>query len=168
MIMARNSWTRNDNLLRFFAYGSVISTYILILIGGYVTTSNSGAACGSSPGTESWPLCNGGLLPNFNDPAQVIEFSHRIFNFVVVFFILGTAILAWTRYRPERSVVLFSTGAFIGLFAQIALGMVTVTTDLNPVVSDAHLGLAIAVFALIVVNAVMVRNLRFGNLRLRQ
>ena len=113
-------------------------------------------------------MCNGGLLPNFNDPAQVIEFSHRIFNFVVSFFVLGTAILAWTRYRPERTVVQFSTGALIGLFAQIALGMVTVTTDLNPLVSDAHLGLAIAVFAVILVNAVMVRNLRFGHVEIPQ
>jgi cytochrome c oxidase assembly protein subunit 15 len=166
--MTRNYWTQKDSLLRFLVYGSVVSTYILILIGGYVTTSNSGAACGSSPGTESWPLCNGGLLPNFNDPAQMIEFSHRIFNFVVVFFILGTAILAWTRYRPQRSILLFSTGAFIGLFAQIVLGMVTVTTDLNPAVSDAHLGLAVAVFALIVVNAVMVWKLRFGRVELSQ
>ena len=84
----------DDGLLRLFAYGSVISTYVLILIGGYVTTSNSGAACGASPGTESWPFCNGALFPNFSDPAQVIEFSHRIFNFVVAFFIVGTAIHA--------------------------------------------------------------------------
>lgn len=166
--MNRGNWTKKDNLFLFLAYGSVISTYILILIGGYVTTSNSGAACGSSPGTESWPLCNGGLLPNLNDPAQVIEFSHRIFNFVVSFFILGTAVLAWKRYRPERTVLLFSTGSFIGLFAQIVLGMVTVTTDLNPVVSDAHLGLAIAVFALVLVNAVMVRNLSLERVGMRE
>ncbi len=142
-------------LLRIFAYGSVVSTYILILIGGYVTTSNSGLGCG-----ESWPLCNGTVLPSFSNAAQLIEFSHRIFNFVVAFFVVGMTILAWTRYRGERSVVLFSTASFVGLFAQVALGMVTVTTDLNPVVSDAHLGLASAVFALVVVNAVMVWNLR--------
>jgi cytochrome c oxidase assembly protein subunit 15 len=161
-------WKDNDGLVRLFAYGSVISTYILILIGGYVTTTNSGAACGASPGTESWPLCNGAIFPNFNDPAQVIEFSHRIFNFVVAFFIVGTTILAWGRYKPEKNVLLFSTAGFIGLLAQIVLGMVTVTSDLNPVVGDAHLGLASAVFAVVVVNAVMVRNLRLSHDVLRQ
>jgi len=144
-----------SGLLRIFAYGSVVSTYILILIGGYVTTSNSGLGCG-----ESWPSCNGAVLPSFSNAAQLIEFSHRIFNFVVAFFVVGMTILAWTRYRAERNVVLFSTASFVGLFAQVALGMVTVTTDLNPVISDAHLGLASAVFALVVVNAVMVWNLR--------
>ncbi len=161
--MPKMGWKNNDGLLRLFANGSVISTYVLILIGGYVTTTNSGAACGASPGTESWPFCNGAIFPNFNDPAQVIEFSHRIFNFVVAFFIVGTTILAWGRYKQEKNVLLFSTVGFIGLLAQIILGMVTVTSDLNPVVGDAHLGLASAVFAVVVVNAVMVRNLRLSH-----
>jgi len=142
-------------LLRIFAYGSVVSTYVLILIGGYVTTSNSGLGCG-----ESWPLCRGAIFPNLNDPAQVIEFTHRIFNFVVAFFVVGTTVLAWTRYRQERNIVLFSTASFAGLFAQVILGMVTVTSALNPIVSAAHLGLASAVFAVVVINAVMVWNLR--------
>ena len=144
----------SSRLLRLFAYGSVVSTYILILIGGYVTTSNSGLGCG-----ESWPLCQGAVLPSFNDPAVLIEFLHRIFNFVVAFFILGTLLLVLTRYRQVRNIVLFSTASFIGLFAQVVLGMVTVTTALNPIVSDAHLGLASAVLALVVVNAVFVWNL---------
>ncbi len=45
---------------------------------------------------------------------------------------------------------------------------VTVTSDLNPIVGDAHLGLASAVFAVVVVNAVMVRNLRLSHAVLRQ
>jgi heme a synthase len=153
--MSMGSRESPTGLLRVFAYGSVVSTYILILIGGYVTTSNSGLGCG-----ESWPLCNGAVFPALDNPAQVIEFSHRIFNLVVAFFVVGTALLAWTRYRQAGNVVLFSTASFIGLFAQVVLGMVTVTTALNPIVSDAHLGLASAVFALVIVNAVMVWNLR--------
>jgi heme a synthase len=145
----------STGLLRVFAYGSVVSTYILILIGGYVTTSNSGLGCG-----ESWPLCNGAVFPALNNPAQLIEFTHRIFNLVVAFFVVGTTVLAWARYRQAGNIVLFSTASFIGLFAQVVLGMVTVTTSLNPIVSDAHLGLASAVFALVIVNAVMVWNLR--------
>ncbi len=153
--MSIGSREPSTTLLWTFALGSVISTYILILIGGYVTTSNSGLGCG-----ESWPLCNGAVLPALNNSAQLIEFSHRIFNFVVAVFVVGTAVLAWTRYRPDRNVFLFSTASFIGLFAQVILGMVTVTTALNPIVSDAHLGLASALLALLVVNAVMVRNIR--------
>src|SRR6266566_4685596 len=69
-VMARKNWKNNDGLLRVFAYGSVVSTYILIVIGGYVTTSNSGLGCG-----ESWPLCEGAVFPSLNRPELVIELS---------------------------------------------------------------------------------------------
>src|SRR5205823_13644560 len=91
-------------LLNIFAYGSVVSTYILILIGGYVTTTNSGLACG-----ESWSWCNGAIFPSLNNPAQVIEFTHRIFNLVVAFFFIVTALLVWSRSQPAYTDVLFST-----------------------------------------------------------
>jgi heme a synthase len=153
--------SQSHRLIWIFSLGSVISTYILILIGGYVTTSDSGLGCG-----ESWPLCSGAVLPALNNSAQLIEFSHRIFNFVVVFFVIGTAIVVWRRYRQEKSIVLFITISFIALLGQIFLGMVTVTSSLNPIVSDAHLGLASAILALLVVNVVMVWNLRSIPIRL--
>ena len=152
--MAHYSQSRDDTLLRIFAYGSVVSTYILIVIGGYVTTSNSGLGCG-----ESWPLCKGAVFPSLNNPEIIIELTHRLFNSVVGVFILGLAVVAWTRYREAKNVVLLSTTSLVALFAQVLLGMVTVTTSLNPVVSDAHLALASAILAIVVANAVLVRNL---------
>ena len=161
--MTPNDWRRSDALLRIFAYGSVISTYILIVIGGYVTTSNSGLGCG-----ESWPLCKGAVFPSLNNPEVVIELTHRLFNSVVGVFILGLAIVAWTRYRTAGNVVLLSTTSLVALIAQVLLGMVTVTTSLNPVVSDAHLALASAILAVVVANAIMVRNLTLRPTELRQ
>jgi cytochrome c oxidase assembly protein subunit 15 len=161
--MISKGWTRNESLLRVFAYGSVVSTYILIVIGGYVTTSNSGLGCG-----ESWPLCKGAVFPSLNNPEVVIEFTHRLFNSVVGVFILGLAIVAWTRYRKENSIVILSTTSLVALIAQVLLGMVTVTTSLNPVVSDAHLALASAILGVIVANGVMVRNLTMRPAELRQ
>src|SRR3989454_6174093 len=153
-VMTHNDRTRNDALLRVFAYGSVVSTYILIVIGGYVTTSNSGLGCG-----ESWPLCKGAVLPALNNPEVVIELTHRLFNSVVGVFILGMAIVAWTRYKEASNIVLLSTASLVALIAQVLLGMETVTTSLNPIISDAHLALASAVLAIVVADAVMVRNL---------
>lgn len=147
-----------SELLRVLAYGSVISIYILILIGGYVTTSNSGGACGESASSDSWPFCKGAVLPSLSDTAQTIEFTHRIFNLVVAFFVLGTLIVTWRNYRHNTSLVRLSTATSIGLLAQVMLGMVTVTSALNPIVSDAHLGLASAIFAVAIVNAVFVWN----------
>jgi len=152
--MVHKHWKSDDRLIRIFAYGSVVSTYILIVIGGYVTTSNSGLGCG-----ESWPLCKGAVFPSLNNPEVVIELTHRLFNSVVGVFILGLAIVAWTRYRKASNIVLLSTTGLVALVAQVVLGMVTVTTSLNPIASDAHLALASAILAIVVANAVMVRNL---------
>ena len=153
-VMVHKHWKSDDRLIRIFAYGSVVSTYILIVIGGYVTTSNSGLGCG-----ESWPLCKGAVFPSLNNPEVVIELTHRLFNSVVGVFILGLAIVAWTRYRKASNIVLLSTTGLVALVAQVVLGLVTVTTSLNPIVSDAHLALASAILAIVVANAVMVRNL---------
>lgn len=159
-MMTSKGWKGNNNLLRVFAYGSVVSTYILIVIGGYVTTSNSGLGCG-----DSWPLCKGAVFPSLNNPEVAIELTHRLFNSVVGVFILGLAIVAWTKYKTEDNIVILSTTSLVALIAQVLLGMVTVTTSLNPIVSDAHLALASAILAIVVANAVMVRNL---TLRLAQ
>jgi cytochrome c oxidase assembly protein subunit 15 len=161
--MTPSDWTRNDTLLRVFAYGSVVSTYILIVIGGYVTTSNSGLGCG-----DSWPLCKGAVFPSLNNPEVVIELTHRLFNSVVGIFILGLAIVATTRYRNQSNIVLLSTISLVALIAQVLLGMVTVTTSLNPIVSDAHLALASAILGVVVANAVIVRNLTMRPAVLRQ
>src|SRR5438445_1194773 len=163
IVVTHNDRTRNDALLRVFAYGSVVSTYILIVIGGYVTTSNSGLGCG-----ESWPLCEGAVFPSLNRPELVIELSHRLFNFVVGVFVLGTAVVAWTGYRKASNIFFLSTTSLVALIAQVMLGMVTVTTSLNPVVSDAHLALASAILAMVVANAVMVRTFTLRLAEVRQ
>src|SRR6266566_2058677 len=162
-VMVHKHWKSDDRLIRIFAYGSVVSTYILIVIGGYVTTSNSGLGCG-----ESWPLCKGAVLPSLNNPEVAIELTHRLFNSVVGVFILGLAIVAWTRYRKASNIVLLSTTSLVALVVQVVLGMVTVTTSLNPIVSDAHLALASAILAIVVANAAMVRNLTLRAAQLQQ
>src|SRR5437879_12835731 len=103
-LMTHNDRTRNDALLRVFAYGSVVSTYILIVIGGYVTTSNSGLGCG-----ESWPLCKGAVFPSLNNPEVIIELTHRLFNSVVGVFIIDTSISAWKRYKATKDIDLPAT-----------------------------------------------------------
>ncbi len=143
--------------LQILSYGSALSTYFLIVIGGYVVFSGSGLACGSS-GADSWPLCNGQVVPTLSGHV-LVEWTHRLFTVVVSLFVLGTAIVAWTRYREETSVVKFSTAAFLALIGQVLLGMVTVRTDLDPLVSTVHLAVASALFATVILNAMAVRRL---------
>jgi cytochrome c oxidase assembly protein subunit 15 len=141
--------------LRILAYGSALSTYLLIVIGGYVVFSDSGLACGSS-GPDSWPLCNGQVIPTLSGPV-LVEWTHRLFTLVVGLFVLGTALVAWTRYRQEKRIVQLSALSFLVLLGQILLGMVTVKTDLDPLVTTSHLALASALFAVVLLNAITVR-----------
>jgi cytochrome c oxidase assembly protein subunit 15 len=143
--------------LRILAYGSVLSTYALIVIGGYVVFSGSGLACGSS-GPDSWPLCNGQVIPTLSG-SVLVEWTHRLFTLIVGLFVLGTAIVAWTRYREEKRILQLSTASFLILLGQILLGMVTVKTDLDPLVSTAHLAVASALFSAVILNAITVRRL---------
>src|SRR5437879_9909298 len=161
--MVHKHWKSDDRLIRIFAYGSVLSTYILIVIGGYVTTSNSGLGCG-----ESWPLCQGAVFPSLKNPEVVIELTHRLFNSVVGVFILGMSIVVWTKYRNATNIVILYTTRIVALIVQVLLGMVTVTTSLNPIVSDAHLALASAILAVVVANAVMVRYITMSKAELHQ
>ncbi len=133
-------------LLRFLAYGSVASTYVLIVIGGYVTFSGSGLVC------PDWPLCQGQIIPPLSGQV-LVEYSHRIFTLLVSGFVLATTLLVWSKYRRARGLLAFSSASFLFLLAQIFLGMVTVRTGLNPVVSTAHLGLGTAVFGVVVITA---------------
>ena len=141
--------------LRILAYGSAVSTYLLIVIGGYVVFSGSGLACGSS-GPDSWPLCNGQVIPALSGPV-LVEWTHRLFTLVVGLFVLGTVLVSLTRYRHEKRIVQLSALGFLVLIGQILLGMVTVKTDLDPLVTTSHLALASALFAVVILNAITVR-----------
>lgn len=144
--------------IRILAYGSALSTYVLIVIGGYVVFSGSGLACGSS-GPDSWPFCNGQVVPTLSGPV-LVEWTHRLFTLVVGLFVLGTTVLAWTRFREEKRVLQLSTLSFLVLIGQILLGMVTVKTALDPFVSTAHLAVATGLMATVMVNAFAVRRLQ--------
>lgn len=68
-----------------FAY-----TLLVILWGAWVRISHSGNGCG-----ESWPLCNGEILPNANQIKTLIEFSHRLTS--GLFGILVVGLFFWVR-----------------------------------------------------------------------
>ena len=122
------------------ALASAISIYVLIVLGGVVTSTGSQLAC------PDWPLCNGQIIPTFTTPV-VIEYTHRMWTLVVTTLVIVTTILAWKTYHWANAITKLATLTLVLLWGQVILGMVTVDSGGLPVVVTAHLALATLVFA---------------------
>jgi heme A synthase len=125
------------------------ATFLLILVGGVVRVSESGLGCGpAGSGLNGWPFCNGDVVPGL-DLNAVIEYSHRALAGIVGLMMISLAVLAFRRYRANTGLVRATTAAVGLVIAQALLGAATVEKDLDAGLVAAHLGLAMALLALL-------------------
>lgn len=75
---------------RNFSWIALGLTLAVIVGGGFVRATGSGAGCGSH-----WPLCNGEVVPLAGNVKTLIEYSHRITSGVVM--VLSVVQLVWAR-----------------------------------------------------------------------
>jgi cytochrome c oxidase assembly protein subunit 15 len=81
---------RNPSVaLKRFAWGVLAYFIAVILWGGLVRATGSGAGCG-----DHWPLCNGTVMQHSARIDTMIEFTHRITSGLSFFGVV--ALLAWT------------------------------------------------------------------------
>ncbi|HEY1358578.1 MAG TPA: COX15/CtaA family protein [Thermoleophilaceae bacterium] len=127
---------------RKLALATVVATFVLVVVGGFVRVSDSGLGCGpKGSGFHGWPFCNGDVVPGI-DLNSVIEYTHRAVAGIVTILILSLAVLAWRNYRSQRRLLWATTGAFLLVVSQAVLGGATVEEGLAPGYVAAHLGLA--------------------------
>ena len=112
---------------RRLAWGALAYTLLVILWGGYVRASGSGAGCGAH-----WPLCNGEVVPRAPATATLIELAHRITSGLalpLVLLLLVWAVRAFPKGASARTgaalAVVFmvleaAVGAGLVLFEQVA------------------------------------------------
>ncbi|MBA3299899.1 MAG: COX15/CtaA family protein [Thermoleophilaceae bacterium] len=133
---------------RRLALITALATFLLILVGGVVRVSDSGLGCGpAGSGLNGWPFCNGDVVPGL-DLNSVIEYSHRLLAGIVGVLMIFLAVLAFRRYRSHRGLVRASFAAVGLVIAQGLLGAATVEKDLDEGLVASHLGLAMALLAL--------------------
>lgn len=111
---------RSARGLRYFQlylWGVLLFTVAVIISGDIVQATESGAGCG-----DSWPKCDGTLIPAFADIHMAIEFIHRMLTSVLSFgyfgLLIGGYLLFGGRHPVWRS-ILVSTAI---LLVEILLG----------------------------------------------
>jgi len=98
--MKRRSLDRADaRSYTRFAWFVLVVNLVVIVWGGFVRASGSGAGCGAH-----WPLCNGVVVPQEPKLETLIELGHRLTSglAVVAVGVLGLWTLRrYRRYRPN-------------------------------------------------------------------
>jgi heme A synthase len=126
-----------------FAFVTVIATYVLIVIGGVVRSTDSGTAC------PDWPLCHGEVIP----PAEVkvwIEFTHRLVASTIGFLIVGLAYMCWRRYPRDTTMRAAAVLSVVTLGVQVIVGGITVGTETAAGVVAIHLTIALTLFSTLI------------------
>ncbi len=137
----RGSW------LHRYAQLCVVATFLLIIAGGLVTSTDSGLA------VPDWPLSYGMLLPPMVG-GILYEHGHRMIAAAVGLMTLGLAIWLW-HSEARAWVRRLGLLALVTVVIQAVLGGITVLWLLPPLVSTSHLGTAMAFFCMVTAIAVV-------------
>jgi len=151
--------------LRRLVLATGVATFLLVIVGGVVRVSDSGLGCGpAGSGFHGWPFCNGDVVPGVN-LNSIIEYSHRALAGAVGIMMIAMAVLAWRRYRSNTVLVRATIASAVLVVAQGLLGAATVEKDLDEGLVAAHLGLAMALLALLLVVVRAARSPQTSDLR---
>ena len=134
--------------IRRVAWVATVVTYFLIALGGTVLATDSGMSC------PDWPLCNGqayssGTYHVFLE--QFHRFTAATVSILIVLLVIS--IVVWAR--KDRALLVLGIAAPVLLVVQIVLGGLTVLWNLPPQIIMAHLGTALAIFAVVITIAVL-------------
>lgn len=133
---------------------SVLSTLgmVFVLIGGaLVTKTGSEDGCG-----DSWPLCEGQLLPSNITFELVVELSHRLVSGSMGILVLVLAILAWKRIGHVREAKFLAFLSVFFLALQALIGAAAVMWEQTDFMLAAHFGISLISFASIFLLTVLI------------
>ncbi|MCP3676311.1 MAG: heme A synthase [Deltaproteobacteria bacterium] len=112
-------------------------TYLLMVMGAFVTSTGSGLAC------PDWPLCYGSVTPPMKMDIW-FEWGHRLLGGIAGILILLSTIFVWRNYRGLPRI--FTAAIVLLLFTGVGLGGITVLVEaplldsmLNVAIISSHL-----------------------------
>jgi cytochrome c oxidase assembly protein subunit 15 len=126
---------------RTLAWATLLWTIVVAYLGAYMRHSGAELAC------NTWPLCNGSLIPDLASPGVAIAWGHRLVAAIAI--VLVVWLLLWARQfravRPDLS--LTDSWALVFILAQAAAGAFVVFSRLSLASSLAHAALMALLFA---------------------
>ncbi|HEY7733308.1 MAG TPA: COX15/CtaA family protein [Nitrososphaera sp.] len=133
------------------AFSAMAMLYSVMLVGVYITSSHQGLSC------PDWPLCpNGFGLPS---EKYFFEHTHRLMVVITGGLIYATAAYSAARMKQARKTAFI---AAIAVSVQIVLGMLVVTTRLEPLLVATHLSTGILLFAMTLMTFLKAYRVTFG------
>ncbi len=130
-----------------FALATAGMTFLLLIAGGLVTSTDSGLS------VPDWPLSYGTLFPPMVGGIR-FEHTHRLIAGVVALMIMAVGVWLWRR-ESRRWVRWVGYGATAAVLMQAVLGGLTVLLVLPPPLSIAHACLGQVVFCLVLIVALV-------------
>jgi len=142
----------------YFVIATIVTTLLLIFIGGLVRASGAGLGC------PDWPKCFGLLIPPTSaadlppgfDPDQFnvvhtwTEFINRLFGALVGLFSLITAVLSLWYLKTNRSIPIVAWLVVVMVGFQAWLGGQVVLSALEQNMITLHLFMAMLIFGTLV------------------
>ena len=128
--------------LKILSFATLSVLFLLIFIGGYVSSSGVGLSC------PNWPLCPHGLIPS---QSFIIEYFHRSVAATTAALVITTmAFTVKSKVAPKGMKIasVIAAGAVIG---QVTLGGIVIIQKLQAVLVTGHLGLGIVLFSMLLI-----------------
>ncbi|MBZ0283593.1 MAG: COX15/CtaA family protein [Anaerolineae bacterium] len=135
---------RKSDSVTMLTYITAALSLVIILTGALVRGSGATLAC------IDWPLCNGDIFPFSQGQLAIVHMTHRL---AVLAFGISLLVLVWfvLRDRKDQQTRILTFGALVAYLAQAAVGALFVLSGAAPIWGAAHVGLAAATWATLVI-----------------
>jgi cytochrome c oxidase assembly protein subunit 15 len=158
---------KSETRFKFFVYTTIVLTYLVILAGAVVRTTQSGMGC------PDWPKCFGQWIPPtdvselpanyqeiyahrgyadtaFNAYHTWVEYVNRLFGVLLGISVFISLVLSF-RYLKSRALVFWLTlSSFILIGFQGWLGSLVVSSNLAPTKITVHMLVALIILAVLI------------------
>lgn len=100
-----------------FGWVTLALTVLVIVWGGVVRATGSGAGCGSH-----WPLCNGDVVPLAPTVGTIIEFVHRLTSGAVMLLAVGLVVMARRAFPAGHLARKWAVITLVFMLIEAAIG----------------------------------------------